>query len=212
MTAAEYARTCYARFGRPGHLIALERVGPTHTPATFVQAGFGAEMLADYCENVPPEYRGRCLTMRARDISALTRPAHLLFEAPGRPETIGIGDGGNEIGMGRIAWDVIRRNIPSGALTACRVATDRLIVCGVSNWGAYALTAGVRHLLGAGIESFCDVGRERELLGVMVEAGPLVDGVLGIPSVSVDGLAFGKYAKVLERMRELMGPAESRSH
>jgi hypothetical protein len=50
--------------------------------------------------------------------------------------TIGIGDGGNEIGMGKIPWEVIRRNIPGGGRIACRVPTSFLLVCGISNWGA----------------------------------------------------------------------------
>src|SRR5258707_3766177 len=78
--------------------------------------------------------------------------ALLLFEAAGRQSppfpTTGIGDGGNEIGMGKIPWDVIRRNIPNGGLVACRVPTDHLIVCGVSNWGAYGLAAGVAFFRG----------------------------------------------------------------
>src|SRR5205807_1527308 len=70
---------------------------------------------------------------------------------PGLP-TIGVGDGGNEIGMGKIPWDVIRRNVPNGGLIACRVPTDYLIVAGVSNWGAYALAAGVALLRGAKLD------------------------------------------------------------
>ncbi len=41
--------------------------------------------------------------MRGIDITESTSPAHWLFEDDGRPTTIGIGDGGNEIGMGKIA-------------------------------------------------------------------------------------------------------------
>jgi hypothetical protein len=166
------------------HLIALERVGPSH---------------AD----------GRCYSMRGRDVTEFTAPAHLLFEhaAPLSPRvsTIGIGDGGNEIGMGKIPWDVIRRNIPNGGLTACRVPCDHLIVAGVSNWGAYGLAAGVRLLRGAPFDpELFDVERERELLRVMVEAGPLVDGVTGRPTVSVDGLDFERYAEPLRRMAALL--------
>jgi hypothetical protein len=62
--------------------------------------------------------------------------------------SLGIGDGGNEIGMGKIRWEIIRRNIPRGGLVACRVPVDHLIVCGVSNWGAYGLAAGVLLLRG----------------------------------------------------------------
>ena len=87
--------------------------------------------------------------MRGRDVTAATRPAHLLFEKMpwtmvGGRTTIGIGDGGNEIGMGKLSWATIRKNVPQGGEVACRVPTDYLIVAGVSNWGAYALATGVR--------------------------------------------------------------------
>ena len=138
-----------------------------------------------------------------------TSPLHLLFEDAARlPRltTIGIGDGGNEIGMGKIPWDVIRRNVPNGGLIACRVPTDHLIVCGVSNWGAYALAAGVALLRGAKLDpALFDVERERELLRIMVEKGPLVDGVTGRPTVSVDGLPFDEYVKPLLRIKDLLG-------
>jgi hypothetical protein len=116
-------------------------------------------------------------------------------------KTIGIGDGGNEIGMGKIPWDVIRRNIPGGGLIACRVPTDYLLVCGVSNWGAYGLAAAAYRLSGrkANADLF-DSEREEELLRIMVENGPLVDGVSGKPSVTVDGLSFARYAQPMRRL------------
>jgi hypothetical protein len=189
------------------HLVALERVGPSHTPASL-RAQAGPAAAEAFEREVPAAHHDRCHTMRGRDITEHMSPAHLLFEAAGRQtpgvRTIGIGDGGNEIGMGRIGWDVIRRNIPGGATVACRVATDQLLVCGVSNWGAYALAAGVRLLRGAApAPGLFDVERERELLEVMVERGPLVDGVSGRPTVSVDGLAFERYAEVLRRLGEV---------
>jgi hypothetical protein len=141
-------------------------------------------------------------------------PAHRLFEVArhsvaesGKMErglvTIGIGDGGNEIGMGKIPWAVICRNIPNGGLVACRVPTDHLIVCGVSNWGAYGLAAGVRLLRGASAETdLFDLDREQALLEIMVEKGPLVDGVSGQPTVSVDGLPIEQYLEPLRRLQE----------
>ena len=89
--------------------------------------------------------------------------------------------------MGKIPRDDHRRNIPSGGLIACRVATDHLIVCGVSNWGVYALAAGVALRQAAGARALRS-GARREILQIMVEEGGLVDGVLGKPSVTVDGL------------------------
>ena len=63
-------------------------------------------MRARFERDVPPEHRDVCHNMRGRDITAWTAPAHLLFEsvAKTRPDvrTIGIGDGGNELGMGSL--------------------------------------------------------------------------------------------------------------
>jgi hypothetical protein len=95
-------------------------------------------------EHVGPGRDNRCRNMRGRDVTNEMAPAHLLFEGDSpHLTTIGIGDGGNEIGMGKIPPGVIARNIPHGEQIACRVPTDHLIVAGVSNWGAYALAAGV---------------------------------------------------------------------
>jgi len=182
------------------HLLAIERVGPSHIR-----------------DEIPIEHRDRCHTMRGRDITDLMSPAHRLFEAAEICEfaasafglasdltTIGIGDGGNEIGMGKIPWDVIDRNIQNGGMVACRAPTGNLIVCGVSNWGAYALAAGVALLRGKKLDaSLFDPARELEILEAMVEKGPLVDGVSGKPSATVDGLSWEQYAEVLVKIRDI---------
>ena len=59
--------------------------------------------------------------------------------------TIGIGDGGNEIGMGKVR-DLVRKHIPHGEEIACCVGADQLITAGVSNWGGYALATAL-HIL-----------------------------------------------------------------
>ncbi len=204
----DYLMRFMGEVGSWTHLIALERVGPGHTRESI---GFeGASEAWDlFPREVPEAQRGRCHSMRGRDVTPFTRPAHLLFEKlpwamVGGRTTIGIGDGGNEIGMGKLPWATIRRNVPGGGLVACRVPADHLIVAGVSNWGAYALATGVRLLRGAAHDpALYDVGRERELLRVMVESGPLVDGVTGEASVTVDGLTFERYGAVLRRLGEL---------
>ena len=206
LSVGDYGQWFADRAGPLTHLLALERVGPSHTAESVRrQPGATDDLVEVFRAEVPPEHQDRCHTMRGRDITAQMSPAHRLFEESGRPTpdlvTLGIGDGGNEVGMGKIAWDVIRRNIPRGGLVACRVPADHLIVCGVSNWGAYGLAAGVRLLRGAGPDAeLFDVGREQELLRLMVEEGPLVDGVLAEPAVSVDGLDFDRYAEPLRRL------------
>ena len=160
-------------------------------------------------ERSGPATDGKNYTMRGRDISEHMLDAHVLFQPNpnGKPlsRTIGIGDGGNEIGMGKIPHETIVKNIPNGDLIHCRVPTDHLIVAGVSNWGAYALAAGIFVVRGvkppAGL---FDADREREILEVMVREGPLVDGVTGKQTATVDGLSWEDYVKPLNRIREIL--------
>jgi hypothetical protein len=203
----DYRRNFIERTGPLTHLIALERVGPSHTRASLgQQPGSTDATVAAYVTEVPSAHHDRCHTMRGSDVTAMMSPAHRLFERGPDVDalpitTIGIGDGGNEIGMGKIAWGVIRRNIRDGGLIACRVPTDFLIVCGVSNWGAYGLAAGVRLMRGADADpTLFEPERECELLEQMVERGPLVDGRTGEPTATVDGLPFARYVEVLEKI------------
>ena len=91
--------------------------------------------------------------------------------------TIGIGDGGNEIGMGAIKGELLdvfpqmaECNCPcQGSILADR-ATDCLIVATVSNWGAYALAAYVA--LASGQPYAChSPNRELRLLEGAARAG-----------------------------------------
>jgi hypothetical protein len=176
-----------ARHGPTGltHCIALERSGPSYL-------------------DLPPEHRNRNHTMRARDISPYTAPAHLFFEGERDYVTIGIGDGGNEIGMGKMPRQLIHDNIPHSDITASRIATDHLIVTGISNWGGYALAAGTMLARQQVTPELFDAEQERAVLEVMVERGPLVDGVRGKQSISVDGFDFDDYIQPLVRIRQLL--------
>lgn len=197
------------------HLLAVERVGPNHTWDSVQQQRVVHRPVTRtvshelFHREVPPTHQNRCYTMRGIDITDVSRLHPNFFGSwfppEPRPTTIGIGDGGNEIGMGKIPWSVIRNNIPNGGLIACRVPTDYLIVCGVSNWGAYALAAGVFVLRGVKPPAdLFDPDREREILEVMVREGPLVDGVTGKQTATVDGLTWEEYVKPLVRIREIL--------
>ncbi len=191
----------------PTHLLALERAGPAHTPESIrAQPGAGEEDVAAFRAEVPAAEHDRCHNMRGLDISAHMRDAAALFESRGGcgAVTLGIGDGGNEIGMGKVRWSVIRRNIPRGAVIACRVPADHLIVAGVSNWGAYALAAGTALLRGVlPPEDWFALGPEQAILSHMVERGPLVDGVTGKSAAWVDGQPFEQYARVLQQIGDI---------
>ena len=74
---------------------------------------------------------------RARSVAALNAPLDALFlRRRSGTVTIGVGDGGNEIGMGRVRARVVR-DVPNGAKIASVVRTDHLMVAGISNWGAW---------------------------------------------------------------------------
>jgi hypothetical protein len=64
-------------------------------------------------------------------IASKTSPS---VSAP-RPRSVGIGDGGNEVGMGKILDTILQSSIPNASSIACIVPTDHLIVASVSNWG-----------------------------------------------------------------------------
>ena len=60
------------------------------------------------------------------------------------PVLIGIGDGGNEVGMGKLYNEIIAcESIKHAPEIACVTSCDHLIVAGVSNWGGYALSTAV---------------------------------------------------------------------
>eukprot|EP00466_Bigelowiella_natans_P001103 jgi/Bigna1/88483/estExt_fgenesh1_pg.C_320151 len=72
----------------------------------------------------------------------------------------GIGDGGNELGMGK----VIASGVPNAEVIACTVATDHLITCSVSNWGGYALAGALGVTLRSKAASLPSDREETELL------------------------------------------------
>ena len=88
---------------------------------------------------------GTYLSMKGRDVSDYVDPIDTLFEDALRDPlvtTIGIGDGGNELGMGKVNKAVCG-HIPDGNNIGCVVSSDCLIAAGVSNWAGHALAAGL---------------------------------------------------------------------
>ncbi len=195
------------------HLVAIERVGPSHTPQSLAaQLRPGPAPLERFLERCPPESHDRPHNMRGVDLSAHTAPLHLLFEPPARPgrvvRTIGIGDGGNELGMGQVPWEELVRRLPgdSAGKIPCRIAAHLVILAGVSNWGGYALSAALAMLAGrVDLLAPFTCQREFELLQAMVDHGPAVDGVTRLQQPTVDGLPFLTYIQPWAGIRRLLG-------
>jgi len=182
---------------------AMDRPARTQT---MTRAGLNG-VLNIAIELSGPSADGRHWTMRGTDITDAMAP--FMAALAGETFAIAIGDGGNEIGMGRIPAETIAKNIPNGERVHCTVPADHLVVAGVSNWGAYALAAGVAVVVGAARADakHFDAARERKRLIELVESGPLVDGVTGKQTATVDGLSWDEYAEPLIRIREILEQA-----
>lgn len=197
------------------HLVALERAGPSHHLQSLGhQYGETPAPLGSFVREVDAISWNRPHNMRGHDIGAFTSGAHRLFETlPAQVKSVGIGDGGNEIGMGRVPWDVVRNNIHLGAKIACRVPTHQLIVAGTSNWGAYALAAGVVWLKQQyELAGQFDADREAQLWEATLAKEPLVDGVTAACQLTVDGLEWKEYRQPMDAMQQLLNQQRSVDH
>ncbi|XP_069064279.1 D-glutamate cyclase, mitochondrial isoform X1 [Pleurodeles waltl] len=179
------------------HLVAIERAG----------------MAAD----------GNYYNARKINIKHLVDPIDELFlvadTIPG-VTTTGIGDGGNELGMGKVK-DAVKKHIAGGDVIACDVAADFAITTGVSNWGGYAVACGLyllntcemheRYLRKAvGFPSLSQevvwrkalpsVSKEDKMLSILVRHG-VRSGKTGILGMEVDGLPFyDAHSSVIQKL------------
>jgi len=158
---------------KPTHLVAIERPGRNRD--------------GDY------------LNMRGVSVAAWNPPIDELFVCSGtrKPVTVGIGDGGNEIGMGSARVKIAKLD----ALRA-RIATvirvDHLVVAGVSNWGGYGVAAALGRLTGQDLLHTPEL--ERRLIAACVAAGAC-DGVTRRREPTVDSLGADTHAAVVDLLR-----------
>jgi hypothetical protein len=155
--------------------------------------------------------------MRGESIDAHTAPAARLFEAIAERSlpitTIGIGDGGNEIGMGSFPWEDVATAL-GGEATAgrivSRIATDFPLIAGVSNWGAYALALAVARLRGLEVSNrWLRPEGQRQLIEALVAEAGAVDGRTLRAEATVDGLSLEAYLQLLAELDAIFAAAES---
>jgi hypothetical protein len=109
--------------------------------------------------------------------------------------TIGIGDGGNEMGLGNYE-DEIRQVIPYGEVCNCpcrggiatNISSDVALLATTSNWGAFGLTS----LLGYNL----DFKKEMKWLKYLNSAG-IIDGVSGSLNPTVDNIPSSIEKRIL---------------
>lgn len=136
---------------------------------------------------------GHRYSMRGERLDDLVAAADRLLAPHPACRTIAIGDGGNELGLGRLR-DSLKSRVTHGELIFCATPADYVIPAGISNWGAYALVAALSLL--AGRLLLRPPEHERAVLQALLAAGA-VDGCTRAPTLSVDGLDWDDYAIVL---------------
>jgi len=167
---------------RPSLLVAIERPGAN---AKGLYHGLG----------------GRPLDGMVGDLDYLFRTGKEL----GLP-FIGIGDGGNELGMGVIAEDLPRFSpkaadcgIPGRGGVAAATGASHLVVANVSNWGATGIIAALAALLENEV-----VFHEPELEVRCIEqcvSGGGVDGMFMAPEPAVDGISAREWEGLVRTLR-----------
>lgn len=133
---------------------------------------------------------------------------YLFREAKGRGiPTIGIGDGGNEIGMGNIA-ETIREKIPYGKACKCPCGAgiapvtpvDVLVTATISNWAGYAISALLAAKTGR-MEAVPDEVVESRVLLEAANAG-FHDSLGGAVRPGADGCSAEIHLAIVKLMRE----------
>jgi hypothetical protein len=142
---------------------------------------------------------GAYYDMRKKDISDFTCALDA-FALRGEARTIGIGDGGNEVGMGNYKPG-LSEMMPDYAECLCEVKADVAIPVDVSNWGAYALAAAIS--VDAGEWLAQTAAEETAMLESLRRAGA-VDGVTKKPSASVDGFDISKHLEIRSALQDLL--------
>ena len=138
---------------------------------------------------------GGYYNMRGESISPRTACFDTFMNLSNCP-TIAVGDGGNEIGMGKVSEALKDLNIVPSA-TSC----DELIVADVSNWGAYGIISFLSVWHGS------DLLKEINPLGILEYISELgsVDGVTRINQLTEDGLPANEGESILRELRAVCG-------
>ena len=115
--------------------------------------------------------------------------------------TLGVGDGGNEVGNG-VMHDAVVRIQPHGPTIATVTKTDVFISAGVSNWGAYGAAAFLAYLL-EDPNLFQTEEMEDYMIRQCVAAGG-TDGAYAAQILYVDGTTLRTNIALVTVMREII--------
>jgi len=167
--------TCLEAF-QPSHLVGLERSGRAFDGRAY---SMHAVDITDFCPDTDP------LFVRAREMQI--------------PISC-IGDGGNEVGMGKVSV-LIQSQVPQGDIICAAFAADHLLSCGVSNWGGYGLV-GILSLL-CGQDLLYADETDSAVTDSMLQSGA-VDGVLKQIGDTTDGFSRLENLAILQEIRTVV--------
>ena len=172
----------------------------------YVEKGFDPEALLEKykpcclisIERCGENINGDYANMRGVSIAQHTADIDRLFDLARAKGiyTVGIGDGGNEIGMGNLK-EVISEEL---SLVPCKTQTTDLIIATVSNWGAYALAGAVSVLQGKNL--FKEYKEVDEYIKYIVGKGS-VDGVNKVHEPTVDGFSPETEKEIVDKINNL---------
>jgi len=110
--------------------------------------------------------------------------------------TIGIGDGGNEAGMGNI-----ENALKDLAITPSVVCCDELVIADVSNWAAHGLIAYLSYLKQ---QDFLQNWNNREILKFLSDRGSR-DGITRKNTLTEDSLDSEISENLIEKLKKIVG-------
>lgn len=161
---------------RPSHLIALERPGKG------------------------PDGHFHSMRGRVIDRGVADTDCFLALARQRGITTVGIGDGGNELGMGALREQAARA-VPLGEKIAAQLPADYTLTSGVSNWWGAGLAALLSYETGRDL--LMGEKEARSLLRAVMEAGG-VDGCTGLRAMTVDGLPLSIHQGRRHALRQLL--------
>jgi len=138
---------------------------------------------------------GKYRNFKGIDFSDYNAKIDYLFEQ--LPKSIGIGDGGNEIGMGNYKNEILELGIYSNPSVT---TTSENIIASTSNWGAFGLIAGISMKKGKNYLPSVDEGKQMIQKSVSLGA---VEGLSGEAKPWVDGRSLDEDKICLEKLNLL---------
>jgi len=184
--------------GQAEELIAL------HQPAAVIFVEKGGPNVMGRFHTITGMGRDRGMMASADALAESASAAGIL--------TVGIGDGGNEIGFGRIQEAVAdiqefgrQCRCGCGGGIGTSVATDVLVVAAISNWAGYAIAAGIS-LASGRPEALHNLTIEADMLAACARAGA-VDGLNGRQMKGVDGTTAETQLAVMTMIRNIVDNA-----